>query len=344
MLDERSEKVLKVVVESYIRNPDPVGSRYITKKYFENLSPATIRNIMADLEDLGFLLQPHTSAGRIPTDKGYRYYVNQLIDKPPKVNLSFLRELTQKLSDLRDNIDLLIERTLKSMALFTRYMSLGSSPINHNIVLKNIRLKKVSDSQIMVTFIEEEGVVRTHIIDTKHRFSQRELDFMADYLNSRFSNCTLKQAREMLSMDISRDSVACDALISKAIQICKEAILSDYNIFVYGYSCIFELPDFLDLKKIRELVKTIENKHAILTLIDEIINAFEVKVIIGSENKIKEFKEFSIIASPYYEDYKPAGTICLIGPKRMDYMKSIAIVRTVSDFITENIERLKHGR
>ncbi len=344
MLDERSERILKIIVESYINKPEPVGSRYIAKKYFENLSPATIRNVMADLEELGYLSQPHTSAGRIPTDKGYRYYVNHLIDTPPKINSLFLRELTERLQDLRDNLDLLLERTLRSMALYTRYMSLASRPIEHDFVLKNIRLKKGFNSQIMVSFVTEEGVERKHIIDTNYRFSQRELDLMADYLNSRFSHNTLKQIREALFIDLSSDSEECDALISRAIRICKEAILADYNIFIYGFSYVFELPDFLDLKKIRELVRTIENKQAILSLIDELINTLEVKVIIGSENKIKEFKDMSIVASPYYDDYKPAGTICLIGPKRMDYIKSIAIVKTVSNFITETLERLKHGR
>lgn len=345
MLDERAKKILMAVVESYIQRLDPVGSRHIAKKYGFDLSSATIRNVMADLEELGYLLQPHTSAGRIPTDKGFRFYVNNILSFEPKINPAFIRELTKRLEDIRDNIDLLLERTAKSLATLTHYVSVASHPFEGDTVIKKIELKKLSGGQLLFNYETSEGVLKKRILDIDMPLTQSELNEAARYINSRFSGYTIKEIRQLVFNEMARDKVIADALISKAIRLCKEALLSEDMLFIYGFSQVFELPDFFNIAKIKELVRAIEDKHLILNLLNELIyKSNGMKVIIGSENQIKEMHDFSIVASTYYEQEKPVGAICLIGPKRMDYVKAISVVKTVSDFITEVLSgRRRHG-
>lgn len=345
MLDERAKKILMAVVESYIQRLDPVGSRHIAKKYGFDLSSATIRNIMADLEELGYLFQPHTSAGRIPTDKGYRFFVNELLLEELKGNITVIKEITKKLLDIKDSIDVLLDRTARSLASITRYVSLASHPFEDDTVIKRIEIKKINNSQILFGYETIKGELKKKILDVPVFISQSELNEAVRYINSRFSVYSIKEMRELIFRDMTKDKVMCDALISKALRLCREALLSYDMLFMYGISQVCELPDFFNINKIRELVKTIEDKHLILQLLEDLIYKGEgVKVIIGSENQIKELHDFSIVASPYYELSRPVGTICLIGPKRMDYVKAIGIVKTVSEFITNIFsERVKHG-
>lgn len=338
MLDERSKKVLMAVVESYIQRFDPVGSRHIVKKYGFDLSSATIRNVMADLEELGYLLRPHISAGRIPTDKGFRFYVNILLNTELKLNTAFIKELTRMLEDIRDNIELLLERTAKSLATITHYVSLASHPFESDTVIKGIELKKLGSSQILFIIETAEGLQKKRLLDINIPISQVELNEAARYINSRFSGYSIQEMRQHIFNEMARDKIICDTLISKAIRLCREALLSEDMLFIHGVSEVFELPDFFNISKIRELVRAIENKHLILNLLDELIYKNDgVKIIIGSENQIKEMHDFSIVSSIYYERERPKGAICLIGPKRMDYAKAISMVKAVSDFITEVI-------
>lgn len=345
MLDERAKKILMAVVESYIQRLDPVGSRHIAKKYGFDLSSATIRNVMADLEELGYLLQPHTSAGRIPTDNGFRFYVNNIMSLDLKMSPVFIKELTKRLEAIRDNIDLLIERTAKSIATLTHYVSVASHPFEGDTMIKKIELNKLRGGQLLFKYETSEGFLKKRILDINMPLTQSELNEAARYINSRFSGYSIKEIRELIFNEMARDKVIADALISKAIRLCREALLSEDMLFIYGFSQVFELPDFFNITKIKELVRTIENKHLILNLLNELIyKSNGMKVIIGSENQIKEMHDFSIVASTYYEQEKPVGAICLIGPKRMDYVKAISVVRTVSDFITDVLSRRKrHG-
>ncbi len=345
MLDERAKKILIAVVESYIQRLDPVGSRHIAKKYGFDLSSATIRNVMADLEELGYLFQPHTSAGRIPTDRGFRFYVNNILSNEPKINTLLIRELTRRLEDIRDNIELMLERTTKSLATLTHYVSVASHPFEGNTIIKKIEIKKLSSSQILFNFETAEGITKRRILDISTPLSQSELNEAARYINLRFFGYSINEIRELIFKEMTREKVMCDALISKSIRLCREALLTEDMLFIHGFSQVFELPDFFNISKIRELVRAIEDKHLILNLLDELIyKSNGMKVIIGNENQIKEMQDFSIVASTYYEKDRPAGAICLIGPKRMDYAKAISMVRSVSDFITDVLSgRCRHG-
>ena len=338
MLNERSKKVLCAVIQNYINYPDPVGSRTVAKKYSFGLSPATIRNIMADLEDMGFLTHPHTSAGRVPTDRGYRFYVDSLITKGDYSNKEVIRGLFRRLESLRDNLDMLFSETTKTISFLSHYLAIAMSPKPDMITLKRIELFSHRANKISAIIFTDEGLIKNKIISTDLNVTQKDLNRIAGYLNSEFSGYTFDEIRQKILKEMSREKMQCDHLISRALSICCEAFFSSYgDLFIAGLSEVLELPDFADLKKIKELSRAVEDKHAIIKLLDMLSDSDGVQIIIGSENAVDEMKELSLVVSSCKEDDRPIGVIGIIGPTRMNYLKAISIVGTTAKFISKMI-------
>jgi heat-inducible transcriptional repressor len=335
MDDNRIHRVLWAVVESYITNPDPVGSRFVTKKYAFNLSPATIRNIMADLVEMGFLLQPHTSAGRIPTDKGYRYYVDSLVQDEPGIDSALAHELRTRLENIRNDINGLLMETTKTLSSLSHYLAFALPPKPDRSTFRKINLFRYRNDQVAIVLLTNEGVIKNKIIQLDSDISQRDLGRIAEYLNSEFANHAIDEIRTKLLKEMYRDKALCDALIAKAMEICQEAVsFSPNELFISGLSEVLGLPDFLDLDRIREVFHAIEDKHLIIKILDMLSETDGVKVLIGSENPAEELKKMSMVVSTYKEGDKPIGTVGIIGPTRMDYSKAITIVDTTAKFIT----------
>ncbi|NOY38849.1 MAG: heat-inducible transcription repressor HrcA [Nitrospirae bacterium] len=339
MLDERSIKVLWAVINSYINNPDPVGSRYVTRKYSLEFSPATIRNIMADLEELGFLSQPHTSAGRVPTDKGYRFYVENLMDENVCCHKGLIDSLTRRLEDLREDIYTLLDETTRTLSSHSHYLGIAVSPGPDGSTLRCIELIPYSDDRIAVILFTNEGIIKHKILKNNFSFSRNDLNRIARYLNKEFSGYTIREIRQRLLEEMARDKELCDTLISQALSLCGD-VMSCYgaNVFISGLTEILELPEFSDIEKIKEISRTIEDKHAVIKLIDSLANAEGVQVVIGAENTVEEMKALSIITSTYKEGDKPAGIVGIIGPTRMDYSSAISLVDVTARFLTEILD------
>lgn len=336
MLDERSKKILCAVAQNYINHPDPVGSRTVAKKYSFGFSPATIRNIMADLEDMGFLTHPHTSAGRVPTDRGYRFYVDSLIAKGDYSNKDFLRGLFKRLEILRNNIDMLFSETTKTISMLSHYLGVAMSPKPNVTTLKRIELFGYKADKVVAIIFTDEGLIKHKIISIDLEVTQKDLNRIAGYLNSEFSGYTFDKIRLKVIKEMSKEKVICDSLISKAINICQEAFFSSYgDLFVSGLSEVLELPDFADLQKIKELSRAIEDKHTIIRLLDKLLESDGVQIIIGSENSMDEMKKLSLVVSACKESNRPIGVIGVIGPTRMNYSRAISIVDTTAKFISK---------
>ncbi|MGD0884870.1 MAG: heat-inducible transcriptional repressor HrcA [Thermodesulfovibrionales bacterium] len=336
MIEDRVQRVLWAVVDSYIINPDPVGSRFVTKKYAFNLSSATIRNIMADLEEMGFLLQPHTSAGRIPTDKGYRFYVDCLVQKENPVDLHLGRELTQKLEDIRKDITTLLEETTKTLSKFSHYLGIALSPKPEKTTVRRIGLFRYRTDRLAITLLTDEGIIQSKILRFDPEVTHHDLSRISEYLNAEFTGYTIDEIRSKVLQQMQHEKVLCDTLISKAIKICREAThFGQSDIFISGLSEVLGLPDFSDLDRIKDLSRAIEDKHLIVKLLDALSEFEGVKVIIGSENSATEMKRLSMVVSTYREGDRPVGTLGVIGPTRMDYLKAITIVDTTARFLTK---------
>lgn len=333
---DRVYRVLWAVVDSYISNPDPVGSRYITKKYGFNLSPATIRNIMADLEEMGYLRQPHTSAGRIPTDKGYRFYVESLW--LGAVDHSLFEELKGRLENIRNDINELLDKTAKTISEATHYLGIAVPPKPDKTIFKKINLYKYKENRIVIVLITEEGIIKNKIIEFDHETTDRDLKRISDYLNTRFSGYSFDEIRKSILREMDSDRVICDRLISKAMKVCEEVLYAGQNtVFISGLSEVLELPDFSDLKRIKAIMRTIEDKHRIIKLLDMLADEDGVKVVIGSENPVTEMTNLSVIASTYREGDRQVGAVGIIGPTRMDYLRAIAIVDATARYISERL-------
>ncbi|MBI5188220.1 MAG: heat-inducible transcription repressor HrcA [Nitrospirae bacterium] len=336
MLDERSKQVLCAVVQSYINTPDPVGSRVVTKRYSFGLSPATIRNIMADLEEMGFLKQPHTSAGRIPTDMGYRFYVDSIVAERNHSNKEFMREIYRRLEILRNDINMLLNETTRTLSLLSHYLGVAMSPKPNMTTLKRIELLKYRADQIVAILFTDEGLIKNKIISLGSEITQRDLNRIAGYLDSKFSGYTPAEIRSRVIKEMAKEKDMCDSLISKAMKICKETFcFPQGEVFVSGLSEVLELPDFSDLEKIRELSRAIEDKHTIVKLLDKISELDGIQIVIGSENSMDEMKKFSVVVSTCKEANRPIGVIGIIGPTRMDYSRAIYIVDNTAKFITK---------
>ncbi|MCL5022844.1 MAG: heat-inducible transcriptional repressor HrcA [Nitrospirae bacterium] len=336
MLDDRIHKVLWAVVESYITNPDPVGSRFVTKKYAFNLSPATIRNIMADLEEMGLLRQPHTSAGRVPTDKGYRLYVDYLRQREDISRYYEIEQTVRKLEDIRSDINELLKEASRALSTASHYVGVVLSPRPEKTTFSGINLFRYREGQVMAVLLTDEGIVTNKCIAMDADVSQRDLNRISDYLNAEFAGRTLDEIRTRLLREMHRAKVLCDTLISRAIRICREALTFDYgDLFISGLSEVLGLPDFSDLQRIKEISRAIEDRHLIIKLLDRLSEEQGVSVVIGSENPALEMRKLSMVVCSYKEGDRPIGTIAIIGPTRMDYPKVISVVERTAKSITK---------
>jgi heat-inducible transcriptional repressor len=342
-LDERSKKILWAIIKSYTVYNGPIGSRTVMKRYPMGLSSATIRNTMADLEELGYVTQPHTSAGRIPTERGYRFYVDTIIKEHDySINKKILQQLADRLRIIEKDVNKLVNEASKTLSKFSHYLGIASAPKTELITLEHIKFIKHKRDNILCVLVSEEGIVKNKIITFKERsFSQGELDKIANYLNSELKGLTLKEIKTEILSRISREKTVCDKLISNALILCNKIMeWETENIFYYGgIAGTPNLPDFATLKQIKKLFKAIEEKHLMVKLLDKLSESEGVKVFIGSENILSEMKELSFVASTYNDGRRTLGTIGVIGPTRMNYGKVIPIVSHTAKTLTQILSK-----
>jgi heat-inducible transcriptional repressor len=339
-MDERTKQVLKAVVSSYIDRPDPVGSRFVTRKYSFGFSPATIRNIMSDLEEMGFLRSPHTSAGRVPTDKGYRFFVNSLPEKgqassAPEVTPEFVERFSRRIDDLRNDISAMFSEVTNTLSSLSNCVSIVLPPKAGNTTLNRIDLIKYRADQIVAILITDEGIIRNKVLQSDPMITQDDLIRLANFLNAEFAGHTLDDINRQLLKRLKREKAQWDKLIAQAVSIYEQAMTATQDdIFVSGLYDVMNLPDFTDITKIKDLSRAIKEKQEIIKLLAELSKSDGVKVVIGSENPVDQLKGLSVVTSIYKEGDRPMGIIALIGPTRMDYAKTIIMVDTIAKCVS----------
>lgn len=336
MISDRNLRVLQAVVESYISRPMPVGSRLVTKKYSFNLSPATIRNIMADLEEMGYLIQPHTSAGRVPTDKGYRFYLDsQNFGSLPEDD-EFQYMLTAKIRALRDDFEEFLRESTRMLSGVTHLLGFAVPMKADTTTLNRIQFFRYRGRQTVALLLSNEGLIKNKILANDFGLSQRDLNRIADFLNSEFSGRTVSEIRAKLVEQISKEKALCDILITKAAEICADALyMPGDDIYFAGLSDMLRLPEFSD--GINFITSAIEDKSRIVNLLDGLSETDGVTVLIGSENPVEHMKELSMVVARYKQGNRSLGTVGMIGPKRMDYERVIPMVKAMAGFISRNI-------
>jgi heat-inducible transcriptional repressor len=335
MLNERSRQVLFAVIECYINSPGPVGSRVVTKKFSFGLSPATIRNIMSDLEEIGFLRQPHTSAGRVPTDTGYRFYVDAITAQKQNLNADFAHEMTRKLEAIRKDINLFLDDAAQMLSSMSHYIGVTMSPNPGTTTLNKIELIKYKGDNVAVILFTDEGIIRNKIIKVDPDISQKDLSRISEYINLNFTGHALDEIRTVIVNEMIRERSLCDNLIREATRICRDIFsASPSSVYISGLSEMLTLPEFCDIARIKELMAAIGDKHIMVKLLDRLSETEGTQIFIGSENPLNEMKKFSLVAATYKEGNRPIGAIGIIGPTRMDYANAISIVDMTANFIT----------
>lgn len=328
-----------LLVTDYIATAEAVGSRQLSKKMRRHLSPATIRNVMADLEELGFLSQPHTSAGRIPTEKGLRYYVDTLIEKRP---LSEKEQTTiQHQYDLSDkDIPTLMRQTGRILAEVSQQAGLVLTPKWENTVFKHMEFLPLSRGRLLGIFVAQNGMVENQILEAAGDFNYRELEKINNYCNAVFVGLTLKEARTKALREVKSLNREVDRLLSQAILFSNELLqkIQPQEVVVEGESQLLGSREFSSVEQVRALMQSLEEKQGLLKILDSCLESTGVRIFIGAENPLSPSQNLSLITATYHCNHQVLGTVGVIGPTRMDYSKVIPIVDFTAKVVSDILE------
>lgn len=327
LLNERSLQLLKTLVERYICDGQPVGSRVLSKGSELNLSPATIRNVMADLEDLGLVHSPHTSAGRIPTVSGYRMFVDSLLTYKP-LESKELNKLQEGLNADEDTGNV-INSASRLLAELTQMAGIVTLPKRELVYLRHIEFLPLSNTRILVIFVTDEKEVHNKIIQTDKKFSAAELQQAANFINSTYSGRGLQSVREAVLKDLQEDQQRMNQGMIDAIQIAQLALDSNTNKEDYVLAGETNLMGFNELSNrdyLKKLFEAFSQKQAVIHLLDQCMKAEGVQIFIGEESGYQAFEQCSLVTSSYSVGNEVVGVLGVIGPTRMAYEKIIPFV------------------
>ena len=341
-LDERSKRILRELISIYCFTGEPVGSRTLSRRGKTDLSPATIRNVLADLEEMGYITQPHRSAGRMPTDKGYRFYVSHLL-RSHGLNQSQKDFISNSIPSNVSTFQELLLLTTELLSRLSHNIALAVAPDLEKMVLENMDFIPISSSRILAILITRGEVVTNKIIDMEDPVTQEDLTRIANYIKTEFCGLTLPAIRKRLIHLMKQEQTQYDMLLKKVALLSQKTLEISperEQLYVIGASQIVNFPEFADVAKTRDLLEALEHKSKIVHILTECIEGEGVHILIGSENRDPELKGLSLISSPYKYDDQTIGTVGILGPTRMEYRRIIPLVdhiaRVVSTFLTES--------
>lgn len=340
-LNQRDQTVLEAVITDYIETGEPVGSRTISKRSGMSVSPATIRNVMADLEEMGLLLQPHTSAGRVPTVKGLRLYLDSIMQSR-QLNAQERGIICDALQNRPQDMKDLLHRTSRILSQYCRQTGVVLWPRLTVTRFKHIEFIRVGPDRVLVVLISKAGLVhQTHIIWTDELI-QDELDKYGRLVNELLEDVPLSRVKERLLEEMRSEKALFDQLFSRALTLAQQAFqnsLEDSEIYIEGQTNLFNNPEFADVARMRRILHTFEDKSRIIRLLDMTMKASSgIQIILGTENELQDMQEMSLISSPYGRGGTPLGVLGVIGPLRMDYARIIPVVEFTAKFLSQMLD------
>ena len=328
-LTQRAQLLLKALIENYIRDGHPVGSRTLSRDSGLSLSSATIRNVMADLESLGFVASPHTSAGRVPTNKGYRFFVDTLLKlKPPAQGE--IEEIERRLTiDAADGRSL-VQSVSQMLSSFTHMAGLVTLPNPHYVALSQIEFVALSDNRVLAIMVMDNREVQNRVVQLERHYSQEELRRAANYLNEAFSGRSLPDVRAMLLAQLRDTQQHMNRLMQDAIQVAQKVFEKEpgeqVEYVIAGETNLMGFAELSNVDRLRRLFEAFNEKHDILRLLDSCLHADGIQIFIGQESGYQILDDFSVVTSPYMIDNQIVGVLGIIGPTRMAYERVIPIV------------------
>jgi heat-inducible transcriptional repressor len=338
-LNNRARKILNAVVHEYLATGDAVGSRTVTRRYGIDLSPATVRNVMSDLEEAGLLKQPHTSAGRVPTDQGLRFFVDSLL-KVRSLSDKERIELSQRYQIPGDDIDSTMREAAHVLAELSTHTAVLVTPRSDTDVLEHVEFMRLREGQLLAVLVAKSGQVSNKIIATAESVTTEELERIHNYLNEILAGLTLDEVRVRVQKELADERTQYQALEKKALELSQKALPdSASEVIVSGQARLLENiagGDPAEVEKMKALFRRLEEKRVLAELLDRTQRAEGIRVFIGAETNISELADFTIVATTYgvEGEARPLGTLGVIGPTRMNYSKVITLVDFTAQLIS----------
>lgn len=341
LLDDRKRRILRAIIDDYINTAEPVGSRTVARKHELGLSSATIRNEMADLEEMGYLAQPHTSAGRIPSDKGYRLYVDELM---------MIRELTdEEIESIKEAMEVrinelgqLIRQALFVMSRFTRYTSMATTPQMKKSILKAVQVVPISDGKALVIVVTNAGTVRNSMVEIPDNVLPDFLIRVSNILNEKLSSLSIEKIGFSIIQEIQDEIVIAKETLIPILNGIKDCInqIDDAEIYLDGTTNIFNYPEFRDVMKAKEFLDVLDEKDVLCRLLSYPIENRGINIQIGTENQLEGIKDCTLITATYSVGDEIIGSIGVIGPTRMEYPRVISSMNYIRKKINQEISKL----
>ena len=339
-LSPRAASLLRTLVDMHIREGQPVGSKALHVESGMSVSPATIRNVMSDLEDRGFLSSPHTSAGRVPTSQGYRLFVDSLLQTSP-IDEAAIQALKHELNPSRPSSDLIASAS-NLLTQVTAQAGIITVPRPTASQLRQIEFLPLSDSRVLVILVVNEREVQNRVIELSRPLTETQLKSAADFINQRCAGNDLTQVKELLVTEMAEARARIDEQMEAALQIAKEAMDvqdSQEEYVVAGESRLIQQASANDMDKLRELFDAFERKRDLLELLDRCSRADGVQIFIGEEAGYEVLGDYSVITAPYAQGTQPVGVLGVIGPTRMAYERVIPLVDITARLLTAALSR-----
>ena len=342
-LDYRKRRILQAIIDEYIDTAEPVGSRSIAKKHELGLSSATIRNEMADLEEMGLLAQPHTSAGRVPSDKGYRLYVDRLMETR-NLTLDEINAVTNELNLKINELGAVIRNASAVISKLTKYTAVSLTPIPEDTEITAIEAVGIDQHKVCIIVVSKSGTVKSSIVSLPVRYTEKELSAFTQICKKRLCG-SVNDHINHTAADIIRAEASGYGIDDTAVNLMLEAVFAcimqmcNTEVYLNGTTNIMGFPEFRNVERAREFLEILEEKKAIGNLLSEFARDERIKMLIGNENPIEEIKDCSIVGATYSAGNTVFGTIGVIGPKRMEYAKVVSIIEYINGVITREIKR-----
>ena len=340
-LSQRAREVLRALVQDYIHTGEPVASQPLLSRHDLDCSPATVRNVMADLEALGFLAKPHASSGRIPTEAGYRLYVDVLLKVRPPAPAD--REQIEKVAQGAPGVDSLLESTARVLHSLSHHAGVVTTPGPMADPIRQLEFVRLRENRVLVVFVSEAGLVTNKLMQLDAAPEPGELERAANYLNEKLREGPLGTLRERILADMRANQGALQRLVSKALLLAEQSFgseaLAGGAVLVDGEETFLDAPEFADVAKARALLRAFAEKDRILRVLDKVLRAREVQIFIGAESELASVPDVSVVAAPYGRGGQVLGTLAVIGPTRMNYARVIPLV----DLTAREISRALSG-
>jgi heat-inducible transcriptional repressor len=336
MLDDRAKLLLKALVERYIAEGQPVGSRTLSRASGLELSPATIRNVMADLEELGLIASPHTSAGRIPTARGYRLFVDTMLTAQRE-------QLLGAPSLAADQPQKVLSNAAQLLSNLSHFVGVVMAP-RRSSVFRHIEFLRLSEKRFLVIIVSPDGDVQNRVVFTAQDYTQTQLIEAANYLNANYAGMAIEQVRERLKAEVDSLRGEIATLMQTAVEASSQAMREQDEVVISGERNLLQVQDFsTDMSQLRRAFELFEQKTQLMRLLDVSSQAAGVRIFIGGESHVVPFEELSVVSAPYEVDGQVVGTVGVIGPTRMPYDRMIQIVDITSKLVSNALSHNRPG-